>query len=154
MSFYGAKAIPEGGWWSMPRLSGDGFLLVGDSAGMLNSQRLKGIHLGMKSGMLAAETIFEALKAGGATPERLAPYQGKAAASWIREELWEVRNFHQAFDHGVLAGMLQAGVGLVAGGRGWGFLDRLPNKAGPGRMIPLDTPAGRQPRPARPVNID
>ena len=67
MAFYGAKAIPEGGWWSMPRPYGDGFLIVGDSAGMLNSQRLKGIHLGMKSGMLAAETIVEALKAGGAT---------------------------------------------------------------------------------------
>src|SRR5436309_2544932 len=154
MTFYGAKAIPEGGWWSMPRLSGDGFLLVGDSAGMLNSQRLKGVHLGMKSGMLAAETIFDALKAGGATAERLAAYQGKVDASWIKEELWEVRNFHQAFDHGVLAGMLQAGVGLVTGGRGWGFLDRLPTKAGHERMIPLDTPAGRQLRPAEPVKID
>lgn len=154
MTFYGAKAIPEGGWWSMPRLSGDGFLLVGDSAGMLNSQRLKGIHLGMKSGMLAAETIFEALKAGGATPERLAAYQGKVDASWIREELWEVRNFHQAFDHGVLAGMLQAGAGLVTGGRGWGFLDRLPTTAGHERMIPLDTPAGRQLKAPEPVKID
>jgi electron-transferring-flavoprotein dehydrogenase len=154
MTFYGAKAIPEGGWWSMPRLSGDGFLLVGDSAGMLNSQRLKGIHLGMKSGMFAAETIFEALKAGGATPERLAAYQEKVDASWIKEELWEVRNFHQAFDHGVLAGMLQAGVGLVTGGRGWGFLDRLPTAAGHERMIPLNTPAGRQLRAAEPVKID
>src|SRR5436305_4971261 len=72
MAFYGAKALPEGGWWALPRLAGDGFLIAGDSAGLLNGQRLKGIHLAMKSGMLAAETIFAALKAGGLTAERLA----------------------------------------------------------------------------------
>ncbi|HEY7215988.1 MAG TPA: NAD(P)/FAD-dependent oxidoreductase, partial [Thermoanaerobaculia bacterium] len=101
MTFYGAKALPEGGWWSMPRLWGDGFLITGDSAGMLNSQRLKGIHLGMKSGMLAAETILEALQAGGITAERLSAYERKVEESWIKEELWPVRNFHQAFDHGL-----------------------------------------------------
>src|SRR6185503_17611250 len=101
MTHYGAKAIPEGGWYSMPRLSGDGFLLVGDSAGMLNSQRLKGIHLAMKSGMLAAETIFEGLREGDTGPATLARYEEKVAASWIRRELWAVRNFHQAFDHGL-----------------------------------------------------
>ncbi|HEX4965480.1 MAG TPA: electron transfer flavoprotein-ubiquinone oxidoreductase [Thermoanaerobaculia bacterium] len=154
MTFYGAKAIPEGGWWSMPRLAGDGFLLIGDSAGMLNSQRLKGIHLGMKSGMLAAETIFEALKAGSATPERLAAYPAKVEASWIKEEMWEVRNFHQAFDHGVLAGMLQAGVGLVTGGRGWGVFDRLPTAPGHTRMIPLNTPEGKRLEAPEPVKID
>jgi electron-transferring-flavoprotein dehydrogenase len=132
----------------MPRLSGDGFLIAGDSAGMLNSQRLKGIHLGMKSGMLAAETIFEALKAGGATAERLSGYEAKIDASWIKEELWPVRNFHQAFDHGLVAGMLQAGIGLVAGGRGWGIFNRLGTKPGHQRMIPLNTPEGqRLPRP-------
>ena len=148
MAFYGAKALPEGGWWSMPQLSGDGFLIIGDSAGMLNGQRLKGIHLGMKSGMLAAETIFEALKAGGVTAERLAEYPRKVEASWIHEELWPVRNFHQAFDHGLAAGMFQAGVGLVTNGRGWGFRDRLETEPGHQRMIPLDTPEGKKlPRP-------
>ncbi|PYQ68485.1 MAG: electron transfer flavoprotein, partial [Acidobacteria bacterium] len=148
MAFYGAKAIPEGGWWSMPRPWGDGFLIVGDSGGMLNSQRLKGIHLGMKSGMLAAETIVEALKAGDATAERLAAYQSKIDASWIREELWPVRNFHQSFDHGLLGGFLQGGLGLVTGGRGWGFKDRLETEPGNERMIPLDTPAGQRLQPA------
>ena len=57
---YGAKTMPYGGWWSMPPLGGDGWMIVGDSAGFLNSQRLKGIHLAIKSGMLAAETAFEA----------------------------------------------------------------------------------------------
>src|SRR5436309_8730871 len=93
MAFYGAKALPEGGWWSLPRLAGDGFLLIGDSAGMLNGQRLKGIHLGMKSGMLAAETIFESLVAGGVSAERLGAYEGKVETSWIREEMYEARNF-------------------------------------------------------------
>jgi electron-transferring-flavoprotein dehydrogenase len=154
MAFYGAKALPEGGWWSMPRLSGDGFLIVGDAAGMLNSQRLKGIHLGMKSGMLAAETIVEALAAGGITPERLAAYEAKVESSWIKDELWEVRNFHQAFDHGLLAGMLQAGLGLVTNGRGWGIRDRLETRPGHERMIKLDSAEGQRLRPPKPAPID
>ncbi len=154
MAFYGAKALPEGGWWSRPRSSGDGFLIIGDSGGMLNGQRLKGIHLGMKSGMLAAETIFESLKAGGVTEGRLARYAEKVEASWIKEELWAVRNFHQAFDHGALAGMLQAGVGMVTGGRGWGLFDRLETKPGHERMIPLDTPDGRKLKAPAPLKAD
>jgi electron-transferring-flavoprotein dehydrogenase len=143
MTFYGAKAIPEGGWWSQPRLAGDGFLLVGDSAGMLNSQRLKGIHLSMKSGMLAAETIFEALREGGATAEHLARYSAKVEASWIKEELWPVRNFHQAFDHGLVGGIFQAGLGLVTGGRGWGFKNHLATTPGHARLQKLNSNGAR-----------
>jgi electron-transferring-flavoprotein dehydrogenase len=154
MSFYGAKAIPEGGWWSMPRSWGDGFLIVGDSAGTLNSQRLKGIHLGMKSGMLAAETIVEALQAGGITAERLSAYERKIESSWIKQELWPVRNFHQAFDHGTIGGVLQGGLGLVTGGRGWGVKNRLETEPGHARMVPLNTPAGQRMKPAEPVAID
>ena len=58
---YGAKSLPYGGWWAIPPVAGDGWMILGDSAGFLNSQRLKGIHLAIKSGMLAAETAFEAL---------------------------------------------------------------------------------------------
>jgi electron-transferring-flavoprotein dehydrogenase len=159
MSFYGAKAIPEGGWWSLPRLGGDGFLLIGDSAGFLNSERLKGIHLAMKSGMLAAETICEELAApsGSAAPGAAARaplgerYAARIESSWVREELWPVRNFHQAFDHGLPAAMLQAGLGLVTGGRGWGLLDRLRTRAGHERMVPLTTSAGRRMRPPAPL---
>lgn len=154
MAFYGAKAIPEGGWWSMPKSHGDGFLLCGDSGGFLNSQKLKGIHLAMKSGMLAAETIFEALKEGGVTGERLARYQQKVEGSWVRDELWAVRNFHQAFDKGVLAGMFQAGVGLVTGGRGWGFKNRLDTEPGHARMIPLNSPQGKALDRPEPVAYD
>jgi electron-transferring-flavoprotein dehydrogenase len=154
MAFYGAKALPEGGWWSMPRLSGDGFLLIGDSAGLLNSQRLKGIHLAMKSGMLAAETIFESLQAGGVTGERLSGYGQKVDESWIKEELWAVRNFHQSFDHGLLAGMLQAGIGMVTRGRGWGLFNKLETRPGHERMIRLDTPEGQRLRPGDPLKAD
>jgi electron-transferring-flavoprotein dehydrogenase len=140
MAFYGAKAIPEGGWWSMPRLHGDGFLVVGDSGGLLNSQRLKGIHLGMKSGMLAAETILDGLTGGDLGPDRLADYRRRIDESWIRDELWPVRNFHQAFDYGIVGAGLQAGLGMLTNGRGWGLFDRLPSRAGHEHMRRLDTP--------------
>ena len=142
MTFYGAKAIPEGGWFSMPRSHGDGFLITGDSGGFLNSQKLKGVHLAMKSGMVAAETIFEALKEGGITEERLARFQKKVEESWIRDEMWPVRNFHQAFDKGVWGGMFQAGIGMVTGGRGWGFKNRLHTEPGHERMRRLDQESG------------
>ena len=61
---YGAKTVPYGGWYSMPKSFIDGGLIIGDSASLLNSQRLKGIHTAIKSGMLAAEAIYEALCAG------------------------------------------------------------------------------------------
>ena len=144
MAFYGAKAIPEGGWWAMPRTWGDGFLIIGDSGGFLNSQRLKGIHLAMKSGMLAAETILDALVAGDFSEAALGSFQRRVEDSWIRKELWPVRNFHQAFDHGAFAGMFQAGVGMVTGGRGWGIFNRLDARPGHEQMQRLDTPAGER----------
>ncbi len=139
MAFYGAKAIPEGGWWARPRCYGDGFLIIGDSGGFLNSQRLKGIHLAIKSGMLAAETAFDALQAGDASAARLQSFENKVEDSWIHEEMWEVRNFHQAFDYGIGAGMLQAGLGMLTRGRGFGLLNRLSTHAGHQRMRRLDS---------------
>lgn len=135
---YGAKAIPEGGWWAIPKLSGEGFLIVGDSAGFLNSQKLKGISLGMKSGMLAAETIFEALERDSFTDADFAAYERKVEGSWLKEDLWKVRNFHQGFDKGLVGGFVQGALGFVTGGRGWGFADRLETEAGHERMKRLD----------------
>jgi electron-transferring-flavoprotein dehydrogenase len=154
MTYYGAKALPEGGWYSMPRPWGDGFLLVGDTAGLVNSARLKGIHLAIKSGMLAAETIFAALRAGDTSAAQLRGYEQRLERSWVREELWRERNFHQAFDHGLFAGMLQAGAGMVTGGRGWGVKDRLATHAGHERMVKLTSPAGRGMQPSAPVALD
>ena len=131
---YGAKAIPEGGWWAMPRLSSDGLLLCGDTGGFLNGARLKGIHLAMKSGMLAAETLFECLLAKDFSKERLAGYEKRVESSWAATELRSVRNFHQGFDHGMWAGMLNVGVGIVTGGRDWLLRDRAPGHAGHTRV--------------------
>ncbi len=91
---YGAKSLPYGGWYSMPRTYVDGGLIIGDSGSFLDSQRLKGIHLAMKSGMLAAETIFDALKAGDTSAKTLSAFPEKVEQSYIKKELWQVRNFH------------------------------------------------------------
>jgi len=115
---YGAKTIPEGGYWAMPKLQGDGFCLVGDSAGFLNAMRLKGIHLAIKSGTMAADAIAEALKSGDTSGEGLAGYTRRFEASWAKEELWRYRNTRQAFGKGMLFGALDFGVQMITGGRG------------------------------------
>ena len=115
---YGAKSLPEGGWYSMPRPYVPGGLLIGDAGGMLNSRRLKGIHIAIKSGMLAAETIYDALGAGDTSAARLADFQKRVESSWIRQELWPARNFHQGFRKGLWSGLFQAGLQMMTGGRG------------------------------------
>jgi len=115
---YGAKTLPYGGWYSMPRNHFDGGLIIGDSASLLNSQRLKGIHTAIKSGMLAAEAIYESLCAEDASAAKLAAYQQKIEQSWLKKELWSVRNFHQGFHGGLLKGLVHAGFQFVSGGRG------------------------------------
>ncbi|NDQ56367.1 MAG: electron transfer flavoprotein-ubiquinone oxidoreductase [Acidipila sp.] len=115
---YGAKAIPAGGWYAMPRTFFDGGLIIGDSASFLDSQKLKGIHMAIKSGMLAAETILEALVKGDAAAGTLAAFPRKVEQSFIKKQLWSVRNFHQGFQHGMLAGLFNAGLQQVSGGRG------------------------------------
>ena len=118
MMRYGAKSLPYGGWYAMPRNYVDGGLIVGDSGSFLDSQKLKGVHLAMKSGMLAAETIFEALKTGDTSAKTLKLYQQKIDNSYIKEELWKVRNFHQSFHGGLLDGFVLSGLQQITGGRG------------------------------------
>jgi electron-transferring-flavoprotein dehydrogenase len=130
---YGAKAIPEGGWWAMPRLWSDGLLLCGDTGGFLNGARLKGIHLAIKSGMLAAETLFECLLAGDFSKERLSGYQTRVDDSWAAKELRSVRNFHQGFEHGLIPGLIHTGIQMALGGMDV-FGDRLRNVPGHERM--------------------
>jgi electron-transferring-flavoprotein dehydrogenase len=115
---YGAKTIPEGGYFSIPATAVDGAVLVGDSAGFLNAQRLKGIHLAMKTGMLAAEAIHAALVRGDTSKATLGAYEKAWQASWVKDELWQVRNYHQGFERGVLAGAVHGGLQWVTGGRG------------------------------------
>ncbi len=133
---YGAKSLPYGGWLTMPKLAGKGWMILGDSASMLNSQRLKGIHLAIKSGMLAAETAFESMVVGDNTSVALSAYQSRVEGSWIKEELYPVRNFHQGFEHGLLPGLLHAGVQQVLGGRNVG--SDFKNHAGYRNMRHLD----------------
>jgi electron-transferring-flavoprotein dehydrogenase len=115
---YGAKSLPYGGWYAMPRNYLDGGLIIGDSGSFLDSQRLKGIHLAMKSGMLAAETIFEALQAGDTSSKTLSVFPKKIEQSYIKEELWQVRNFHQSFQHGMFRGFIHTAFQQISGGRG------------------------------------
>src|ERR1700733_1089337 len=137
---YGAKSLPCGGWWSPPPLAGDGWMITCDSAGFLNSARLKGIHLAIKSGMLAAETAFDALKKDDSSAAMLGQFQQKVESSWIKEELWKVRNLHQGFEHGMFAGLFHTGLQMITGGRG--LRNRYPAKAGCAHMKKLaDLPA-------------
>jgi electron-transferring-flavoprotein dehydrogenase len=133
---YGAKTVPYGGWYSAPKNYVDGGLIIGDSASLLNSQRLKGIHTAIKSGMLAAETIYEALCAGDTSAAKLASYQAKLEASWIKKELWAVRNFHQAFHGGLWSGLVKSGIQFVTGGRG--LVDPMRSQAGYKRYAKLN----------------
>jgi electron-transferring-flavoprotein dehydrogenase len=153
---YGAKALPEGGWHAIPRPFAAGALLVGDAAGFLNSLRLKGIHLAIKTGMLAAETAFEAVRAGDVSAEGLAAYQRRIDASAVRRELYPVRNIHQSFSHGLLAGLAYSGLSLVTGG--WWLRDPMPAKAGHLHYDTLERFYGaampRLETPVSPVPID
>jgi len=125
---YGAKSLPYGGWYAMPRNYLDGALIIGDSGSFLDSQKLKGIHLAIKSGMLAAETTFEALKAGDTSAKMLSAFQSKIENSYIKKELWKVRNFHQGFAHGQFSGFLNTAFQQITGGRG--LVDPLHAHAG------------------------
>ncbi|MEO7793743.1 MAG: electron transfer flavoprotein-ubiquinone oxidoreductase [Thermoanaerobaculia bacterium] len=153
MSYYGAKAIPESGYWAMPKLGGDGFCMIGDSGGFVDGQRLKGIHLAMKSGMLAAESIFAAAVAGRPISSAGDDFPGRFEASWARTELWKSRNFHQAFERGGFDAMVNAALGTVTGGKGWGLVDRLPAEAGHERLHRLDSERSDY-RPAAPLVFD
>ena len=143
---YGAKALPEGGWNTIPRTYMDGGLIAGDAGGFMNSMRLKGIHLAMRSGMLAAETAFEAIRAGDVSAASLKKYQGRIDASAIKTELYPVRNVHQSFGYGLFAGLAFSGLALMTRGR---WLEDLRGRAGHQRMktlawyYGLDVPVSR-----------
>jgi electron-transferring-flavoprotein dehydrogenase len=132
---YGAKALPEGGWHTIPRVHADGLLIAGDAGGFLNSMRLKGVHLAMRTAMLAAETAFDAVRAGDVSAARLKRYQDAIDASEVRRELYPVRNVHQSFSYGLLAGVAYSGLSLVTGG--WWVRDPMPAHAGYERVATL-----------------
>jgi electron-transferring-flavoprotein dehydrogenase len=117
---WGAKTIPEGGFYSLPnRLAVPGALLTGDSAGFVNVPTLKGVHYAMRSGMLAAETVYEALRAGRDPVEEgaLDGYAKRIRRSEIWRDLWRVRNMRQAINRGLVLGAPLAGAMDLTRGR-------------------------------------
>ncbi|HLE70097.1 MAG TPA: electron-transfer flavoprotein:ubiquinone oxidoreductase [Vicinamibacteria bacterium] len=122
---WGAKTIPEGGYYSLPeRMSGDGLLLVGDAAGLVDVPSLKGIHYAMKSGMLAARSIYEALKKNDTSKATLASYDSAVRKSFIRDDLYRTRNMRLAFKSGFYVGGVKAALMTVS--RGALFGSRIP----------------------------
>ena len=116
---WGAKAIPAGGYWAMPKLSAPGAVLVGDAAGMVNLAALKGVHYAVKSGMLAAEAIYAALKQGS---NDFSGYEDAVEGSIVKEDLYRERNTRQPFQKGLLKGgplvnLMIATKGRFPGGR-------------------------------------
>ena len=120
---YGARALNEGGFQSIPKLTFPGGALIGCTAGFLNVPKIKGTHTAMKSGMLAAETAFAAL-GGGA--DELDAYQTALESSWIHDELRKVRNIRPSFHYGLWAGIAYSGLDtyLLRGRAPWTFRHR------------------------------
>jgi electron-transferring-flavoprotein dehydrogenase len=151
----GAKAIPEGGYFAMPRMYGEGFMIVGDAASYLNGARLKGIHLSIKAGMMAAETALHALLSADYSANQLSEYEGLFENSWAKDELWSNRNFHQGFEYGQWAGLLNAGLGVITRGRGFGIINRLEAHAGHERMERIQRYFGAEdPHPPAKLKFD
>ncbi|MBQ26754.1 MAG: hypothetical protein CMH81_01215 [Nitrospiraceae bacterium] len=112
---YGAKTLPEGGVFAIPRLYTDGALLIGDSAGFLNVPYLKGIHYAMKSGMVAAETIVDALHSGNVSASALSSYESRLEGTYVIRDLHHVRNFRRMFALGFYPGLALGGLTMWTG---------------------------------------
>jgi electron-transferring-flavoprotein dehydrogenase len=117
---WGAKTIPEGGWYALPeRMHGDGILLAGDAAGLVDVPSLKGIHYAMQSGIFAARTLAAVLGGGSGTVPgaALAGYDRLVRESYIADDMRRTRNMRLAFKHGLYAGGMKAALMTVTGGR-------------------------------------
>ncbi len=138
---WGAKTIPEGGYWSLPeRLSGNGVLLTGDCAGFVEVASLKGIHYAMKSGIESARAIFKALKAGDTSTAGLSSYDTAMRESFVYEDLKKRRNMRLAFKSGFFVGALKAGLATITGGAFPGGRIETPTDADEPRDVVRETP--------------
>ena len=111
---WGAKAIPGGGWWSMPKLTAPGLALVGDCGGMVDTVALKGVHHAINSGRLAAEAIHAALRRGD---DDFSEYEGALERSVTGVELYRVRNTRQPFQRGFVRGAPLVNLSIATRGR-------------------------------------
>jgi electron-transferring-flavoprotein dehydrogenase len=115
---WGARTIPEGGYYAIPeRLHGDGVLLAGDAAGFVDVPSLKGIHYAMFSGIFAARAAFQALKSGSSDRAALSPYDDLVRSSVIASDLYRSRNMRTAFKSGFYRGGIRSALSIVSGGR-------------------------------------
>ncbi|MGD2063372.1 MAG: electron transfer flavoprotein-ubiquinone oxidoreductase [Nitrospirota bacterium] len=134
---YGAKVLPAGGLWAIPRTGVPGVIAVGDGAGYLNMRRMKGIHLAMKTGMLAAEASAAVFAGAVEVADLHSDFTRRIRGSWVWPEMWMARNYHQAFADGLVRGLAHAALQLVTRGRGMHV--RYPDRPGHERLIPNRT---------------
>jgi len=119
---YGARSLCEGGYQSLPKLDFPGGLLIGDSAGFLNVPKIKGIHMAMKSGMVAAETLHQG---------NISTYQANLEQTWLWQELYAVRNIRPGFRWGLIPGLILAAIDtyLFSGKAPWTLRHKIPDYA-------------------------
>ena len=113
---YGAKVLPEGGYFSVPSLAADGAMIVGDGAGLLDCLRLKGIHIAMHSGIAAGDTLFDCWHSADFSATKLAGYTARMQAMPGWAQMKRVRNVRAWFRHGELPGMMAAGMAVTTFG--------------------------------------
>lgn len=114
---YGAKTAPVGGYFAIPKLTVDGGMIIGDAGSLFISNKNKGVHSAMKSGMLAADTILQALVKEDSSAQQLEFYQTALLESQIGKDLYKSRNYHQGFQKGLWMGMIKMGLQYLLGGR-------------------------------------
>ncbi len=121
---YGARVLNEGGYHAIPKLTFPGGMLAGCSAGFLNVAKIKGTHNAMKTGMLAAESIFKSHD--DLESKELKDYENLVKESWVTKELKKSRNFKGAFEKGLWAGLLHGGITqfITQGSEPWTFAHR------------------------------
>jgi electron-transferring-flavoprotein dehydrogenase len=148
----GARTVTTGGYYTMPTLAVDGAVFTGGAAGFQNTPALKGIHLGMKSGMLAAEAIVEALISDNTDAASLGLYQALFEDSWAKKEIFEGRNFAQALAMKGPMKWIHLGAQYITGGRG--LVDPLPLRADHETLKPLKNGAAPPIDPPDPAAYD
>lgn len=147
---YGARALNEGGYQSIPTLTFPGGAIIGCSAGFMNVPKIKGTHTAMKSGMLAAESIIEAMEAGH---KSLESYPKKIESSWVYKELYKVRNIRPSFRYGLWFGLLYSAIDtyIFRGKAPWTFSHHSDHKC----LVPaVKAPKIEYPKPDGEVSFD
>lgn len=148
----GARTVSTGGFYTIPRLYADGALFAGAAAGFHNSPALKGVHAAVKSGMLAAETAFEALEKEDATAKTLSVYADRFEASWLKAELYEGRNFAQALAKKAPVKFIHLGAQYVTAGRG--VVDPMATTEDARTLVPVAEASGKTVEPVDPSVYD